>query len=51
MEILGGVVICKTGPRLTHLLFVNDSLIFWRALENECQALLEVIAKNEKASG
>ena len=45
-----GVAICKIGPQLTHLLFTDDSLIFYRALENECQALLEVLAKHERAS-
>ena len=45
-----GVAICKTRPRLTLLLFADDSLIFCRTLENECQALLEVLAKYERVS-
>ena len=46
-----GVSICWNGPRLTHLLFANDSLIFCRAKENECQKLLEVLATYASASG
>ena len=46
-----GVSLCHNGPKLTHLLFANDSLIFCRAKEEECQTLLEVLAKYERASG
>ena len=43
--------ICRNGPKLTHLLFADDSLIFCRATENECQTLLNILAKYERASG
>ena len=46
-----GVSICCNGPRLTHLLFAEDSLFFCRATENECQTLLNNLAKYERASG
>ena len=46
-----GVSICRNGPRLTHLLFADGSLIFCRAKESECQKLLEVLTKYEGASG
>ena len=46
-----GVSLCRNGPKLTHLLFADDSLIFCRAKEEECQTLLEVLAKYERASG
>ena len=42
------MALCKIGPQLTHLLFADNSLIFCKALENECQALLEVLAKYER---
>lgn len=45
-----GVSICRTGPRITHLLFADDSLIFCRAKEAECQKLLDLLAIYEKAS-
>ena len=31
-----GVSICKNGPRITHLFFADDSLIFCRASMQEC---------------
>ena len=45
-----GVSLCRNGPRITHLLFADDSLLFCRAREEECQSLLEVLAKYERAS-
>ena len=52
-EIMGdirGVSICRNGPKLTHLLFADDSF-FFRAKENECQKLLEILAPYERALG
>ena len=46
-----GVSLCWNGPRITHLLFADDSLLFCRAREEEYQSLLEVLAKYERASG
>ena len=53
-EIIGdirGVSFCCNDPKLTHLLFAYDSLVFCRAKENEFQKLLEILATYEKASG
>ena len=46
-----GVSLCRNGPRITHLLFADDSLLFCRAREEECQSLIKVLAKYERASG
>lgn len=46
-----GVSICHNGPKLTHLLFANDILIFCRARESECQTLFNILAKYERAFG
>ena len=46
-----GVSLCQNGPKLTHLLFVNDNLIFCSAKESECQSLLGTLATYERASG
>ena len=45
-----GVSLCQNGTRITHLFFADDSLIFYRVREEECQSLLEVLAKYERAS-
>lgn len=49
--VLEGVSLCQDGPKLTHLFFADDSLIFCRAKESEWQALLDILAKYELASG
>ena len=41
---------CQNGPKLTRLLFADDSLILCRAKEGECQSLLDILAKYEKTS-
>ena len=48
---LRGVSISRNGPKLTHLLFVDDSLIFCRAQNNDCQKLLEILGIYERTSG
>ena len=45
-----GVSICRSAPKLTHLLFAYDSLIFCRAKINEFEKLLEILATYEQAS-
>ena len=50
MDDLKGVSICRNGPKLTHLLFADDSLVFCRAKETECPKLLDILAKYERAS-
>lgn len=44
-----GVSICQNGPKLIHLLFADDSLIFCKAKENECHKLLDILAAYERA--
>ena len=46
-----GVSICKLGPRLTHLFFADDSLLFCRSIISECQKIQESLSSYEKASG
>ena len=46
-----GVSICKRRPRLTHLFFADDSVIFCRASLVECRKIQELLECYEKASG
>ena len=36
---------------MTHLFFANDSLLFYRANNHDCSAVLELLDKYERASG
>ena len=46
-----GFSLCRRGPKLTHLLFADDSLPFCRATMEECGKVLELLSKYEEASG
>lgn len=46
-----GVSICRNGPKITHILFADDTLIFCRVKESECQSLLDILVIYEQASG
>ena len=46
-----GVAICRNGPRVSHLFFADDSVLFCRATEAECQRILDVLAVYERCSG
>lgn len=46
-----GVSICRNGPKLTHLFFVDDSLLFCKATTHDCQKVMEILLSYEKVSG
>ncbi|KAF7151290.1 hypothetical protein RHSIM_Rhsim02G0086600 [Rhododendron simsii] len=48
---LNGVKIGQHCPSISHLFFVDDSLLFWEATSFGCYAIDEILRKYEIASG
>ena len=46
-----GFSICRTGPKLTHLFFANDCLLFCRASLLKCEKIEELLGFYEEAFG
>lgn len=45
-----GIKVCRRAPQLNHLLFVDDSLVFYKADRESLLSLLEVLSTYAKAS-
>ena len=43
-----GVSICRNGPRVSHLFFADDSVLFCYAKESECQVILHILSVYER---
>ncbi|XP_030923509.1 uncharacterized protein LOC115950456 [Quercus lobata] len=48
---ISGISICKGCPKITHLFFADDSLLFCKANSQECQSLVNILQLYEDASG
>lgn len=48
---LHGVSISWNGPQLTHLLFVDNSFLFYQASLYKCNIIKEILQTYESASG
>ena len=46
-----GVSLCRRGPRITHLFFADDSLLFCRASNEECNRIQNILITYEQALG
>ena len=49
--VLKGISVCRGGPELSHLFFVDNSLIFYRVSMEDCDELQRVLGVYERASG
>ena len=43
--------VARASPSVSHLLFTDDSLFFCKAEPRECEEVMKVVRKYEKASG
>ena len=46
-----GVAIYRRAPRISHLLFADDSIIFYKASVSECDRVIEMLESYERDSG
>ena len=46
-----GFALCRNGPRLTHLLFADNNLLFCRATDQECSNILKILEEYGSCSG
>ena len=46
-----GFRLCRHGPKLTHLFFADDSLLFCRANSTECSKVMDLLSVYEDFSG
>lgn len=45
-----GVAISRYSPRVSHLFFADDSVLFCRVVEAECQRVLDILAIYERGT-
>ena len=50
-DLLTGVATCPRGPKISHLFFADNSLIFCRVTIEECSTLEEILEIYENSSG
>ncbi|WCJ39585.1 RNA-directed DNA polymerase (reverse transcriptase) [Euphorbia peplus] len=50
-QLLHGVRVCQGAPRVSHLFFADDSLIFRKATLDEVITIQNILARYEVASG
>mgnify|MGYP000848354711 FL=1 len=48
---ISGISICRGSPKITHLLFADDSVVYCKASEQESRELCTILHKYEEAAG
>ena len=46
-----GISVCRGAPRVSHLLFVDDCIVFCKALVDEGLKVTKILEKYERESG
>ena len=49
--LLKGLIACQRGTKISHIFFANDSLIFCRAIKEECSNLQRILETYKQTSG
>jgi hypothetical protein len=49
-RMIKGVAICRGGPRISHLFFADDSIVFCRVTNAECTILHDILSLYERAT-
>ena len=50
-RVIRSVSLCVNGPRISYLLFADDSLVFYRATISKCVQIQSILHRYEQASG
>ena len=49
--LIHGARVCRNAPRISHLFFADDSILFTRATLQECSVVADILSTYERASG